>query len=59
MTTDYDIGFGLYHKPGEMRNRRVHAGDMAVVVSSRHTERRFYWMLYIIVLVNHAIMNIA
>ena len=33
MTTDYDIGFGVYHKPVEMKSKKVHAGDMAVVVS--------------------------
>ena len=33
MTTDYDIGFGLYYKPGEMKDKELNVGDMAVVVS--------------------------
>ena len=33
VTTDYDIGFGVYHKPIEMRSKKVHAGHMAEVVS--------------------------
>ena len=33
MTADYDIGFGVYHKPGEMKSKKVHAGDMTEVVS--------------------------
>ena len=33
MTADYDIGFGVYHKPVEMKNKKVHAGDMTEVVS--------------------------
>ena len=38
MTTDYDIGFGVYHKPREMQNRKVHIGDMAVVVREYTTQ---------------------
>ena len=34
MTTDYDVGFGVYHKSAEMKSKKVHAGDMAVVVSA-------------------------
>ena len=33
LTTDFDVGFGVYHKPVEMKNKKVHAGDMTEVVS--------------------------
>ena len=33
MTMSYDIGFGIFRKPEGMKNRKLHAGDMIVVVS--------------------------
>ena len=28
----YDIGFGIFRKPEGMKNRKLHAGDMIMVV---------------------------
>ena len=31
----YDIGFGIFRKPEGMKNRKLHAGDMIMVVRER------------------------
>ena len=47
MTTGYDIGFGVYHKPVEMKSKKVNAGDMAVVVSDTaiHTKSKLSFII--------------
>ena len=34
----YDIGFGIFRKPEGMKNRKLHAGDMIMVVRERVCE---------------------